>query len=137
MQNAHFDTPFAQRLAKIDLSHVMARLQMETGFDDATVERAEDLYRKFLTLAATYPGRSFVPPRIVDEVWHNHILFTRHYVADCDLLFGHYLHHNPHLDADVTEAYNNTIDAYQQVFNVHPANYGLAPDLIAAGVSGL
>lgn len=136
MQTAHFDTPFAQRLAKVDLTNVMERLGMETGFDAATLARAEDLYRKFLTLIATYPGRSFAPPRIVDEVWHNHILFTRQYVPDCELLFGSYLHHNPHLHADLSDAYNDTIDAYQEVFNVHPANYGFTPEMIAAGGSG-
>ncbi|MEM5548941.1 hypothetical protein [Pseudoalteromonas fuliginea] len=32
---------------------------------------------------------------VIDEMWHNFILFTKDYSAFCDNYFGHYLHHNP------------------------------------------
>lgn len=136
MQNAAFDQTFAQRLARVNLSAVMAHVAEDTGFDAATLARAEDLYRKFLTLAGTHPGKSFVPPRIVDIVWHTHITFTRQYMADCELLFGAYLHHEVST-ADTSAAYEQTIAAYQAQFGVHPANYGISAELSSAAPCSL
>jgi hypothetical protein len=42
--------------------------------------------------------------KIVDEIWHQHILDTHAYHRDCDAIFGSYLHHFPYFgmrgDAD-------------------------------------
>lgn len=38
---------------------------------------------------------SAIPSQLVDIVWHTHILFTRQYHADCQKLFGKYMHHEP------------------------------------------
>ena len=138
MQHA-FDTTFEQRLAKIDLTKVMQHVADDTGLATADLVRAEDLYRKFLTLIATFPGTSFVPPRLVDHVWHAHITFTRQYMADCELLFGHYLHHSPaEADEDMTPMFQNvTIPAYQKEFGINLMAYGLTDDMMAAaGCSG-
>lgn len=135
MQTApSFDTTFEQRLAKIDLTAVMKHVQQDTGLSAADLERAEDLYRKFLTLIGNFPGKSFVPPRLVDHVWHAHITFTRQYMADCELLFGRYLHHNPATeDEDMTPLFHtNTIPAYQQQFGINLLAYGLGDDMLAA-----
>jgi hypothetical protein len=35
-----------------------------------------------------FPEETIVPCMIVDEVWHQHILDTYVYAADCDRLFG-------------------------------------------------
>ncbi|PIZ32029.1 MAG: hypothetical protein COY40_00260 [Alphaproteobacteria bacterium CG_4_10_14_0_8_um_filter_53_9] len=116
MQQVHFDTPFETRLQKLDLTRIMARVEAETGLDKATLARAEELYRQFLTLHNRYKGQSFVPPQIVDYVWHSHIEHTRQYMADCDMLFGAYLHHEP-TDEDTTADYEaKTIPAYAQEF---------------------
>ena len=36
-----------------------------------------------------------VANKLVDLVWHEHILDTRVYMIDCTALFGRYLHHYP------------------------------------------
>lgn len=36
-----------------------------------------------------------MPSQIVDEAWHNFILFTREYQHFCDQAFGEFLHHTP------------------------------------------
>lgn len=137
MRSIAFDQSFEQRLSKVDLGAVMAHLAKETGLEGADLERAEDLYRKFLTLKARYPEKTFVPPRIVDLVWHTHITFTRQYMADCDLLFGSYLHHTPMEDTgDLYE--ENTIALLRQDFGVDPRNYGLSSQQMAmAGGCGV
>ena len=42
-------------------------------------------------------GRKFVsmPSQIVDELWHEFILYTRNYQHFCNKAFGGYLHHMP------------------------------------------
>ena len=36
-----------------------------------------------------------MPSQVVDELWHEFILFTRHYQRFCKSAFGRYLHHTP------------------------------------------
>ena len=42
-------------------------------------------------------GRRMVamPSQVVDDAWHEFILFTRHYQKFCRLAFGRFLHHTP------------------------------------------
>ncbi|PZP39829.1 MAG: hypothetical protein DI585_02930 [Pseudomonas fluorescens] len=129
-----FDMTFEQRLAKVNLDAVMKHVAEDTGLPAADLVRAEDLYRKFLTLCATFPGTAFVPPRLVDHVWHAHITFTRQYMADCQLLFGEYMHHNPAEEGeDKTPIFEaNTIPAYQSEFGINLMAYGMDPQLMMA-----
>lgn len=53
------------------------------------------LYKDFLILKKIHRNIALVPTREIDEFWHNHILYTKEYVADCMNIFGHYLHHQP------------------------------------------
>lgn len=129
-----FDTSFEHRLAKVNLDAVMKHVAEDTGLSAADLVRAEDLYRKFLTLCATFPGTSFVPPRLVDHVWHAHITFTRQYMADCELLFGGYFHHNPSEEGeDMAPLFSaTTIPAYQSEFGINLLAYGMDSELMSA-----
>lgn len=42
-------------------------------------------------------GRKFVsmPSQVADDLWHEFILYTRHYQAFCRKAFGRFLHHTP------------------------------------------
>lgn len=48
-------------------------------------------------LAYLKSGRRFVamPSQVVDDLWHEFILYTRHYEAFCQRAFGGMLHHTP------------------------------------------
>lgn len=48
-------------------------------------------------LAYLKGGRKFVamPSQVADELWHEFILYTRHYEAFCKQAFGGMLHHTP------------------------------------------
>lgn len=122
----NYDLSFEQRLARVDLRAVMAHVQADTGLSDADIARAEQLYRMFLTLKGMDFSKPVVPPRLVDEVWHAHITFTRQYAADCELLFGEFLHHNPGVD-DAEEMFKDTVAAYSSHFNVNLLAYGTTP----------
>ncbi len=138
-QKAYFDTSFEERLARIDLTAVMKHVEKDTGLPAADLERAEDLYRKFLTLCAKFPQTSFVPPRLVDHVWHAHITFTRQYMADCELLFGGYFHHNPAAEGEdtTTDFEAVTLPAYKSEYGVNLKAYGISNEMaLAAGCRG-
>lgn len=53
-------------------------------------------YRRYLFLNLRYPGFPIAPSYDIDEVWHQHILFTRRYGTDCQKIFGEMRHHIPH-----------------------------------------
>lgn len=59
-----------------------------------------NLYRAFLFLCKIYPIEVIVPIKEVDDFWHLHILDTRNYIADCNAIFGYYLHHYPYAGLD-------------------------------------
>ncbi|MBL8673224.1 MAG: hypothetical protein JNK11_21380 [Alphaproteobacteria bacterium] len=64
-----------------------------TRKDTALVSRA---LRQFF-LAHLRSGRRFVsmPSQVVDDLWHEFILYTRDYQRFCKHAFGQFLHHTP------------------------------------------
>jgi hypothetical protein len=133
----------AQRVAKIDLTKVMQHVAEDTGLPAATLARAEEMYRQFLTLKAMNKAQMLVPPKLVDLVWHAHITFTRQYMSDCDMMFGEYLHHEAATSEDEEAAYSSlydsvTVASYRREFGVDLYRSGLAPEMVrAAGCGGL
>jgi hypothetical protein len=74
------------------------------GWSAEACEAVEADYRRFLALKRAYPDRDLVPTRAIDAFWHRHILDTAQYAADCERVFGWFLHHYPYFgtrgDAD-------------------------------------
>ena len=123
------DSVAAQRvqdvLATLDvepLLEVLCRQKPDgLGWNENRSSRAVEEYKRFLYLNAAYPDQRIVPNRIVDDVWHVHILDTRKYAADCDALFGYFLHHSPYFgqrgDAEVRDqAFDQTQEIYAHEF---------------------
>jgi hypothetical protein len=67
------------------------------GWSNEHIERMEVAYRRFLKLLAQHPEKQLAPTRDIDAFWHAHILDTRKYAADCERIFGGFLHHYPYL----------------------------------------
>jgi hypothetical protein len=62
------------------------------------IDAVEYEYKKFLYLVCTNPDKCIVPWNDeLDNLWHEHILDTRKYAADCNLIYGKIIHHNPNL----------------------------------------
>lgn len=92
------------------------------GWTQAQADLAECWYKRYLILIARYPDCSVVPNKIIDTVWHTHILDTRKYAVDCQAIFGRFLHHFPYFgmrgpdDARrLSEAFEHT----KQLFLLH------------------
>jgi hypothetical protein len=85
---------------ELDLSLIMQKLMEPQpkgmGWSKKEANFFENKYKNFLKLIVKYRGATpIVPTGEIDAVWHQHILFTRSYFADCKSIFGQYLHHNP------------------------------------------
>jgi hypothetical protein len=78
------------------------------------------LYKDFLWLQKIHPDVNLVPTREIDECWHNHILYTKHYAHDCLHIFGHFLHHEPAVpgedDAALAQFYLKTKALFLEEF---------------------
>ncbi|HZV98363.1 MAG TPA: hypothetical protein VFF74_05180 [Methylophilaceae bacterium] len=61
--------------------------------DLALVSRA--LRQYFLTYHHSGCKRVSMPSQVVDDLWHEFILYTRHYELFCKQAFGQFFHHTP------------------------------------------
>ena len=90
---------FINRLNQIPFGCIAFKLMNPEEGNAWTLEQARQAiegYRKFLILNYLYPNKVIVPSRVIDKVWHNHILDTEKYRIDCDILFGKYQEHYPY-----------------------------------------
>ena len=110
----------------IDLSMVKLKLmdpEEGKGWDQAFAELAEKRYRRFLCLVSIHRDASIVPTQDIDAFWHQHILDTRAYAADCERVFGEFVHHFPYFgmrgDADaqnLLSSFETTKSLYAEAF---------------------
>jgi len=115
---------------RLDLTMVRLKLadpEEGKGYSGEHLDLLEGEYRKFLALHLMHPDADIVPCKIVDEMWHQHILDTAAYRVDCDAIFGRFLDHFPYFgmrdeqDAqDLMDAYDATLERYQAAFGPLP-----------------
>jgi len=102
--------PIEQVIAAInalDLESVKVRLmdpELGEGWTREYADGIEQGYRNYLTMLAKYQDHAedILLSKDVDEFWHTHILQTIKYTEDCEVVFGKYLHHAPHI-GEVTQ----------------------------------
>lgn len=113
-------------IAEIDLEMVKMKLRDADegqGWSFEQCDSAEIEYKRFLHLNMKYKEAAIVPNKIMDTMWHYHILDTRAYHRDSEKVFGGYFHHFPYFgmrgeqDAkDLENAFHNTKELYQKEF---------------------
>jgi hypothetical protein len=116
-----------RKVDQLDFRMLKRKLMEEHGWTPEFCNEAESLYRKFLALNARYPGRKICPTGPIDEFWHAHIVDTRAYHRDCDLVLGEYLHHFPYFGMrgpEDRDALENTFRESVGLFIVH---FGIDP----------
>lgn len=115
-----------EKVASLDFTMLKRKLEAESDWSAERVAEVEQFYRKYLALLLAYPRERLPPSAEIDSFWHAHILDTRSYVADCEMLFGGYLHHHPYgaLYTDVLDvaigkaAYARTRELFREHFGV-------------------
>ena len=88
-------------IVQLDLSAVRHKAADRHGWSGDFAETLEDEYRDFLMLIAENPGTVISPwSDALDLFWHEHILDTARYAADCKRIFGRFIQHDPHVSRE-------------------------------------
>ncbi len=101
------------------------RLASENGWTSAYAARVNSEYRRLLYLAATL-DHPVTPSDEVDQAWHLHLAYSRHYWDIlCGEILGQALHHGPTAGGAVEDnryrdQYQRTLDAYHRAFGYPP-----------------
>jgi hypothetical protein len=134
---------FAERMSpsSLYLDSVRDAMIEKHGWTRERADAAQAEYVRFLTLLQKRPKFMLVPwldsegRDDLDQFWHQHILDTAKYAADCQALFGKMIHHNPHVvrgSEEEDESVTKTRRLYARTFDSGP--YGSEAD--AADFSG-
>ena len=102
-----------------------ARLARDNGWSRRFATRAIDEYRKFCFLAV-HAGHPVTPSDEVDQVWHLHLTYSRHYWDElCRTALKRPLHHGPtqggaREDRKYRDWYAATLKSYRRYFGDPP-----------------
>lgn len=88
------------------------------GWTLTKADEIEQQYKAFLILNYKYPEKPIVPSKDIDVFWHYHILDTRKYTTDCNMIFGTYLHHFPYMGVRGKEDAKNLETAFEETINI-------------------
>ncbi len=121
-----------EKVVRLNLSKIKFKLlhgDEKSNWTEELCNIAEEEYKKFLTLILLYPDKKIVPNKLMDAIWHQHILDTKKYAFDCSEIFGHFLHHNPYYGLTSLEEFQvfqndfeNTTKLYAQTFGTDMKN---------------
>lgn len=103
----------------------VAKIASKHGWSNAFALEAVSEYKKFVYLGVV-SNFQVTPSKIIDVVWHEHILFTSAYRKFCNEVIHYQFEHNPELVpmADETGRFNaqylDTIKFYKSEFGYRP-----------------
>jgi len=124
-----------RRVDTIDLSMIKMKLQDPEegkGWDLSFADEVEERYRRFLCMVALFGDESIVPTKDIDSFWHQHILDTHAYAADCRNVFGEFMHHYPYFGMNGAEDELDLYDSFANTKRVYMDLFG--EDYLASGV---
>jgi hypothetical protein len=107
-----------QRLQDYDLSPVRERLMRDGQVPSHLVDEAMLEFRRYVGLHYLVPCPRLMFSDHVDHVWHTFLLFSRLYADFCQLVLGHFFHHDPIMgpDPDRASKLAEFRGAYEQLF---------------------
>jgi hypothetical protein len=119
-------TGISEVIANLNFDRIKHKLMVSEDGEKWSFEQcelAEREYKRFLTLIKLNPGLNFVPTKLMDKFWHQHILDTVAYQKDCIDVFGFFLHHFPYFgiygkddQENLAKSFEKTKAAYFQTF---------------------
>jgi hypothetical protein len=89
------DSLLWNKLLSWDLSRVKDFLVKRMSYNLEDAEEIEYEYKKFLFLNIKYAGNRIPMSKLVDDIWHAHLLHTRNYSKLCSEVAGFFIHHTP------------------------------------------
>jgi hypothetical protein len=123
----------------INLSKVKNKLMLpkpEEGeeWSEEKSDLVEFENKRFLTLIKRYPDEKFVPNKLMDEMWHRHILDTAAYRKDCRDVFGVFIDHYPYYGLNGVEDKANLDQDFLKTKVLYQINFGEEMDREAMAV---
>jgi hypothetical protein len=138
LQNAESISPSQQnaieRIATYPFGFVVKKLVADGVIPDRLSAEAETELRRFFALVALDIAPLAMIGPVVDEVWHQFVLFTPQYRRFCLDTLGFFVDHQP--DTDETpipiEAGKNFVNGYRKHFGEIPAVWfeGMTPETV-------
>lgn len=115
----------------INTPRFIKELMSDLNFSQKDAESAVFEYVKFVFLAK-HSFHGVVPSKVVDIVWHTHLLYTRHYWNVMCYRLEFKLHHNPYdgppsSEKRCAEAYARTLESYTRYFGAVTEKYWPSP----------
>jgi hypothetical protein len=118
---------FLEKVRLLDVGPIAYQLMLsKTGpkWTKAKTVKAIARYLRFLYLVNHYPLLQLAPSREIDEVWHQHILDTSKYVADCQMLFGRLVHHFPYFGVRDEQDHHALLQAHALTQVLYRKHFG-------------
>jgi hypothetical protein len=84
---------------------LVERCKRRLVWTDAFAKEVLAAYKDFIAckfFLQDWDATLLSPSLSVDQMWHHHVLDTKNYASDCQILVSHVLHHNPDGDVDPT-----------------------------------
>lgn len=115
-----------ESIYSLDLSNITSKLVKQYNWRHKHAIAVINMYKNFLFLNAKYGKKyNLTPSKEIDEIWHLHILDTKKYRRDCEMIFGKYFDHGPtsfegDVKANLTEmsnSFNKMAELYRQEFD--------------------
>ena len=107
-----------EAIKNLNLSMIKEKLMKIKGWTEPQSANAVEWYRRYLIVCAKYPEQNHVPTKVIDEVWHLHILDTRKYASDCGAIFGEFKHHTPSYSDISADRLDEDFDRMNQFYRV-------------------
>ncbi len=118
---------------ELDLEPIMVKVMDKDegyGWSLEFTKQAATEYKRYLTLCLENPDFPMVPSSFVDKFWHFHILDTQKYAADCNLIFGYFLHHFPYFGMRGEEDEKNLKQAWADSRALYVKRFGRIDDAL-------
>ncbi len=82
-------------------------------------------YKRYIFILRKYQNGSLLlpPSSDIDEIWHHHILDTRHYFNSSFMIFGGYMHHFPYFGMRDTNDYQDLLRAFELTEELYELEY--------------
>ena len=121
------------------LTRIAARYQQLYDVPHAELVRHERELKRYLVLRSRLRAATLPTPKVLDQLWHVFLLYTRDYMTFCDILGGGFIHHvpseSPHPVEELTERYREMLAEYEELFRESPPS-DVWPTLDASGRLG-
>ena len=109
-------------LMEQDLNYVSWKCVSEASLSAGDVQIAEKEFKRFMALVIIGYSPLAMFGKVVDEFWHQFVLFTREYKTFCAKVVGYFVHHQP--DTPVSRVPEGSgkvfVEAYRKHFGELP-----------------